>query len=73
MTKADIRPTIRRLAVVTGAFAIGTALAACEPTVRVQAPEEPIVINLNVKIEQEVRVRIEQDAERDIATNPDIF
>ncbi|MEX2200973.1 MAG: YnbE family lipoprotein [Dongiaceae bacterium] len=48
-------------------------LAACQPTVQLQAPEDPIVINLNVKIEQEVRVRIEQDAERDIETNPDIF
>jgi hypothetical protein len=48
-------------------------LSACQPTVQLQAPEDPIVINLNVKIEQEVRVRIEQDAERDIATNPDIF
>jgi hypothetical protein len=45
----------------------------CEPTVKLEAPEEPIVINLNVKIEQEVRVRIEESAERDIATNPDIF
>lgn len=48
-------------------------LLGCEPTVRLEAPEEPIVINLNVKIEQEVRVRIEESAERDIATNPDIF
>ena len=48
-------------------------LLGCEPTVKLEAPEEPIVINLNVKIEQEVRVRIEESAERDIATNPDIF
>jgi hypothetical protein len=48
-------------------------LAACQPTVQLQAPEDPIVINLNVKIEQEVRVRIEESAERDIETNPDIF
>jgi hypothetical protein len=48
-------------------------LLGCEPTVKLEAPDEPIVINLNVKIEQEVRVRIEESAERDIATNPDIF
>lgn len=57
-------------------FVIGTGallLLGCEPTVKLEAPEEPIVINLNVKIEQEVRVRIEESAERDIATNPDIF
>ena len=40
-------------------------MAACQPTARVQleAPKEPIVINLNVKIEQEVRVKIEKDVE----------
>jgi hypothetical protein len=59
----------------TGAI-LGTCallLLSCEPTVKLEAPDEPIVINLNVKIEQEVRVRIEESAERDIATNPDIF
>jgi hypothetical protein len=48
------------------------ALAACA-TVKVQAPEEPIEINLNVKIEQEVRVRLDRDVEDLIADNPDIF
>ena len=41
----------------------GLALAACQPTVRLEAPKDPIVINLNVKIEQEVRVRLEKDIE----------
>lgn len=47
--------------------------AACSPTVKVEAPDKPIVINLNVKIEQEVRVKIEQQAQEDITKNPDIF
>jgi hypothetical protein len=38
-------------------------LAACTPTVRVEAPSEPITINLNVKIEHEIRVRVEKDLE----------
>ena len=37
--------------------------AGCTPTVRVEAPKEPIVINLNVKIEQEVRVKVDRDVE----------
>lgn len=37
--------------------------AACQPTVKVEAPKDPIVINLNVKIEQEVRVKVEKDVE----------
>ena len=47
-------------------------LAACA-TVKVQAPDEPIEINLNVKIEQEVRVRLDRDIETLIEENPDIF
>lgn len=49
------------------------ALAACQPTVRVAAPEKPIEINLNIRIEQEVRVRIKRDLERVIREDPDLF
>ncbi|MFC3230939.1 YnbE family lipoprotein [Marinibaculum pumilum] len=48
-------------------------LAACEPTVRVEAPREPITINLNVKLDADVRVRLEETARKDITSNPDIF
>ena len=48
------------------------ALSACA-TVKVQAPDEPIEINLNVKIEQEVRVKLDRDIEDLIENNPDIF
>ena len=46
---------------------------ACTPTVRVAAPTEPITINLNVKIEQEVRIRLDKEVEELIESNPDIF
>lgn len=48
-------------------------LAACEPTIRVQAPSEPITINLNVKVDAEVRVKLEKQAEDDIRKNGNIF
>ena len=48
-------------------------LAACTPTVAVQAPKEPITINLNIKLEADVRVRLEEKAKTDIAKNPEIF
>jgi len=48
-------------------------LAACEPTVRVEAPKEPITINLNVKVDAEVRVKLEEQAEEDIKNAPGIF
>ncbi len=45
-------------------------LAACEPTVRVEAPREPITINLNIKLDADVRLRIEEKAKEDVLTNP---
>ncbi len=45
------------------ALATVALLAACAPTVKVEAPDKPIVINLNIKIEQEIRIKIEKDVE----------
>jgi len=40
-------------------FVASLAATACTPTVQVAAPTEPITINLNVRIEHEIRVRVE--------------
>ena len=47
--------------------------ASCTPTVRVEAPRDPIVINLNVRLDADVRVRLEQQARQDVQANPGIF
>jgi len=53
---------------------LGAALlAACTPTVKVEAPREPITINLNIKLDADVRVKLEDQAREDISANPDIF
>jgi hypothetical protein len=54
-------------------LALGVGLAGCNPTVKVEAPDKPIVINLNVKIEQEVRVKIEKDVQDLVANNPSVY
>ena len=48
-------------------------LAACTPKVQLAAPDKPIEINLNVKIDQEVRVRLDKEVEDLIEENPDLF
>lgn len=48
------------------------AVAGCIP-VQIQAPDEPIEINLNVNIRQEVIVRLERDAEELLEQNQDLF
>jgi hypothetical protein len=50
-----------------------TSLGACAPTVRLEAPDKPIVINLNVKIEQEVRIRVERDVDKLLADRQELF
>lgn len=67
-------PPDRRPVIGAGTMAAGgLALSACSPTVRVEAPERPIEINLNVNITQEVRIRIDRDLESLFEENDDIF
>ena len=44
-------------------------IAACSPTVKIEAPEKPIEINLNVNI----KLEIQKDVKQAIAKNKDIF
>ncbi len=61
---------LSRPAALLGLIAV---LGACSPTVRLEVPDKPIVINLNVKIEQEVRVKLEKGVEEAMQQNPKIF
>ncbi len=74
MRAVNQTPGSKRLTpVLPGMLLIAGLGAACEPTVRIEAPREPITINLNIKIEADVLVRVEDRAKDDIAANPDIF
>jgi len=53
-------------------FALAALLAGCA-TVKVEPPSEPIEINLNVRIEGELRVKLDREIETLIDENPDIF
>lgn len=48
-------------------------LAACNPTVRVEAPEKPIEINLNVKIEHQIRLQVDRELEDLFAEDSEVF
>ena len=60
-----------RVAAITALLTLG--LLACNPTVKLEAPSEPIVINLNVKIEQEVRVKVDRELDDVISQNKSLF
>ena len=44
--------------------ALTLLLAACSPTVRVEAPDKPIEINMTVNIKHEILVKVEKDVEQ---------
>ena len=48
-------------------------LMGCTPTVKVEAPDKPIVINMNMKIEHTVMVAVKKDLKKAEKDNPDIF
>ena len=48
-------------------------MGGCTPTIQVQAPSEPIEINLNVKIEHEIRIKVDKDLEDLFEDESDIF
>ena len=55
---------------------VGAALLAalgCQPRVAVEAPKDPIVINMNIKIEHEIRVQVDRELEQLFASEKDIF
>jgi len=64
---------IVRLAAPAMLLAFVGLTAACSPTVRVEAPKEPITINLNIKLDADVRLRVEEQAKQDIQSKPNIF
>ena len=55
------------------AVALLSLFVACTPTVKVESPQEPITINLNIKLDADIRVKLEEEAKKDIAANPDVF
>lgn len=48
-------------------------LTSCSPTVSVETPQRPIEINMNVKIDHELRVKVEKDVNDLISKNPNLF
>lgn len=48
-------------------------LTACTPTVQLEAPEKPITINLNVKIEHEIKVKVDKDLESVFSKDSGLF
>ena len=49
------------------------SLSGCAPTIQLAAPTEPIRIDVNVKIEHEVRVRVDEELDALLENEDEIF
>ena len=49
-------------------FAVG-----CAPTIKVEAPEKPLEINLNVKVDHNINVKVDKELSDLMSENEDIF
>lgn len=47
-------------------------ICACNPTIRVEAPSEPIRIEANITIKHEIKVKVERDVE-EVFSEEDLF
>ncbi len=48
-------------------------VAGCAPRVEVVAPDQPITINLNVKIDHEIRVKVDKDLDQVMSNKSGLF
>lgn len=56
------------------AFSLGVAhLSACTPSVQVALPNEPININLNVKIQHEILIKIDKQLDNMFSSSSGLF
>ncbi len=67
-TPRHIRWTLGLAVLVSGAL-----VWSCTPRIEVAAPEKPITINLNVKIDHEVRIKVEKDLEDIFSEDSKLF
>jgi len=59
----------------TGALGmvIVSMLTGCTPRIEVAAPKEPSTINMNVKIEHEIHLKVDIDVETLLKSRSDLF
>jgi hypothetical protein len=48
-------------------------LSGCSPSVKFEAPDKPIEINMNIKIDHEIRLKVEKDVDELISNKKGLF
>lgn len=63
---------MKTIAAMLGLLA-SSLLVGCTPRIEVAAPKEPITINMNVKIEHEIHIKVDKDVESLLKSRSDLF
>ncbi len=53
--------------------ALALLLGACSPTVRLEAPDKPIEINMTVNIKHEILIKVEKEVQQLFDSNKGLF
>ncbi|MEE4175483.1 MAG: YnbE family lipoprotein [Xanthomonadales bacterium] len=72
MSQQSPRTGTRLVLQISGLAVAAALLAACTPTVKVEAPDKPIEINMNVNIKHEILVKVEKEVE-EMFEDEDLF
>ena len=62
-----------RFQTVFSVVALAAVLGACEPTIKVEAPDKPVTININVKIDHEIRVKVDKALDDLFSKDKELF
>ncbi|UBX46912.1 YnbE family lipoprotein [Citrobacter werkmanii] len=63
---------MKTIAAMLGLLA-SSLVVGCTPRIEVAAPKEPITINMNVKIEHEIHIKVDKDVESLLRSRSDLF
>lgn len=56
-----------------GAMLTALLMIGCSPTIKVEAPDKPITINMNIKIDHEIRIKVDKDLDSLMETKKGLF
>jgi len=63
----------RQITLLIAVLSMSSLLFACTPTVKVEVPDKPITINLNIKIEHEILVKVDKELDDVFSDDSGLF
>jgi hypothetical protein len=65
------KPAVCMLALLS--LSAGAFVTGCSPTVKIEAPDKPIVINMNIKIDHEIRIKVDRELDSLLDSKKGLF